>query len=68
MEYSRGGSVHGARNVTDFSRAELETLYRHALALVILLAQILGYPCPVVTREERRRDRAIDSEREIMVR
>lgn len=46
--------------MTDLSRAELETLYRHALALVIFLAQLLGYPCPVVTREERRQVRAVD--------
>lgn len=53
--------------MNNLSRNELEALYRHALALVIMLAQLLGYPCPVVTREERRRER-LDDQHEIMVR
>lgn len=50
------------------SKAELEQLYRLALSLVVVLAQLLDKPCPVVTRDERRQQRMIDSEHEIMVR
>lgn len=42
------------------SKAELEQLYRLALSLVVVLAQLLDKPCPVVTRDERRRVRAVD--------
>jgi len=35
-------------------RQQLELLYRRLIAVVITLAQILGYPCPIVTRDERR--------------
>lgn len=38
----------------DASRDELEQLYRRLLALVVQLAIVLGKPCPIVTRKERR--------------
>lgn len=39
------------------TRAALEGLYAALLSAVVLLARALGKPCPVVTREERRRER-----------
>lgn len=39
------------------SRADLEQLYVQLLSLVVLLTRVLGKPCPVVTREERRQMR-----------
>lgn len=43
-------------------RALLETLYRTLLSAVVLLARVLGKPCPIVTRAERRqcRDRVLE--------
>lgn len=38
------------------TRAALEPLYRVLLSAVVLMAQMLGKPCPVVTRAERRLD------------
>jgi hypothetical protein len=39
------------------TRIALEALYRILLSSVVQLAQVLGKPCPVVTREERRQQR-----------
>lgn len=39
------------------NRAEMEALYRQLLSMVVLLARLLGKPCPIVTREERRQTR-----------
>ena len=33
---------------------DLEQLYRRLLAAVVQLAIVLGKPCPIVTRKERR--------------
>lgn len=41
------------------SQAELEVLYRQLLSMVVLLARLLGKPCPIATREERRREREV---------
>jgi len=41
-------------NIDNLNREELEALYRSLLSVVMLLARLLGYPCPVITREERR--------------
>lgn len=43
------------------TRAALEGLYAALLSAVVLLARALGKPCPVLTREERRRERDITS-------
>lgn len=39
------------------TKAELEQLYSLLLSTVVVLARLLGKPCPVQTREERRRQR-----------
>lgn len=39
------------------NRADLEQLYIQLLSLVVLLARVLGKPCPIVTRDERRQMR-----------
>ena len=39
------------------NRAALEALYAILLSAVVQLARVLGKPCPVVTRAERRSDR-----------
>lgn len=36
-------------------RAALEQQYNQLLSCLVLLARLLGKPCPVVTRKERRR-------------
>lgn len=43
------------------TRAALEALYCALLSAVVQLARVLGKPCPVVTRDERRqmRDRVV---------
>jgi hypothetical protein len=46
-------------------RAEMELLYRQLLSMVVLLARLLGKPCPIVTRAERRRP--IDERADLMV-
>ena len=43
------------------TRAALEGLYAALLSAVVLLARALGKPCPVLTREERRQARAVES-------
>lgn len=35
-------------------RRQLEELYRQQISAVRTLAKLLGYPCPIVTRAERR--------------
>ena len=45
-------------------RAEMELLYRQLLSMVVLLARLLGKPCPIVTRAERR---SIDERADLMV-
>lgn len=35
-------------------RQEAEEAYRQAISLVRSLARQLGYPCPIVSRQERR--------------
>lgn len=39
------------------TRAALEALYSILLSAVVQLARVLGKPCPVVTRAERRAER-----------
>jgi hypothetical protein len=39
------------------TRVALEALYSILLSAVVQLARVLGKPCPVVTREERRQAR-----------
>jgi hypothetical protein len=46
-------------------RAEMELLYRQLLSMVVLLARLLGKPCPVVTRAERRQH--LDERADLMV-
>lgn len=41
----------------NMSKTEMEALYRQLLSMVVLLARLLGKPCPVVTRDERRQNR-----------
>lgn len=40
------------------TRLALEALYRVLLAAVVQLARVLGKPCPVQTRADRRSERA----------
>lgn len=40
------------------TRIALEQLYSLLLSVVVILARVLGKPCPVQTRAERRSDRA----------
>lgn len=35
-------------------RKQLEELYRQQISAVRTLARLLGYPCPIASREERR--------------
>lgn len=37
-------------------RKVAEDSYRQAISLVRSLSVLLGYPCPIVSREERRRE------------
>lgn len=39
------------------TRMALEALYSVLLSAVVQLSRVLGKPCPVVTRAERRADR-----------
>jgi len=41
------------------TRTALEALYAILLSAVVQLARVLGKPCPVQTREERRQERGI---------
>jgi hypothetical protein len=40
--------------VTDLQRLALRNLYRILLSAIVVLADLLGEPCPIVTRKERR--------------
>lgn len=40
--------------VTTEQRKQLEELYRQQVSAVRTLARLLGYPCPIVRREDRR--------------
>ena len=46
-------------NLDPATRTTLEVLYRILLSAVVELARVLGKPCPVVTRAERRQTREI---------
>lgn len=41
------------------TRAALEMLYSVLLSAVVQLARVLGKPCPVQTRDERRQQREV---------
>lgn len=41
--------------LTAEQRRHLDESYRQAISLVKTLSKVLGYPCPIVDREERRR-------------
>jgi len=43
--------------IEEMSRQELEQLYCLLISTIVLLARVLGKPCPVVTRQERRSER-----------
>lgn len=38
------------------TRAALEMLYRSLLSAIVVVARLLGKPCPLQTREERRQN------------
>lgn len=40
--------------ITPEQRRQLEELYRQQVSAVRTLAKMLGYPCPIASREERR--------------
>ncbi len=40
--------------ITPQQRRELEASYRQAVSLARSLARLLGYPCPIADRAERR--------------
>lgn len=44
-------------NLDPATRIALEGLYSVLLSAITLLARVLGKPCPVVTRQERRSER-----------
>lgn len=39
---------------SNHDRRQLEELYRQQISAVRTLARLLGYPCPIVSRAERR--------------
>ena len=41
------------------TRAALEPLYSLLLSTVVVMARLLGKPCPVQTREDRRQQRRV---------
>jgi hypothetical protein len=43
-----------AQPITSEERKQLEELYRQSISTVRTLARLLGYPCPIASREERR--------------
>lgn len=43
-----------AQPITTEQRKQLEELYRQQVSAVRTLARLLGYPCPIAPREERR--------------
>ena len=44
-------------NLETMSRQELEQLYALLISTIVMLARVLGKPCPVQTRAERRSER-----------
>lgn len=40
--------------LTPSERQQAEEAYRQAISLVRSLARLLGYPCPIASRQERR--------------
>lgn len=40
--------------LTATERQQAEEAYRQAISLVRSLARLLGYPCPIASRQERR--------------
>lgn len=44
-------------NLDSMTRAELEVLYRCLLSTLVQVCRLLGKPCPVQTRAERRQSR-----------
>lgn len=40
--------------ITPDQRRQLEELYRQQISAVRTLARLLGYPCPIASRQERR--------------
>jgi hypothetical protein len=45
--------THTIPQLTPEQRKHLDEAYRQAISLVRTLAPVLGYPCPIVPREER---------------
>lgn len=43
-----------AQFIAPEERKQLEELYRQSISTVRTLARLLGYPCPIASREERR--------------
>lgn len=43
-----------AQPITTEQRKQLEELYRQQVSAVRTLARLLGYPCPIARREDRR--------------
>lgn len=48
-------------NLDNMSKQELEQLYSLLVSTIVLLARVLGKPCPVQTRAERRGDRVVSA-------
>lgn len=42
------------QTITTEQRRELEAIYRQQVGAIKALARLLGYPCPIASREERR--------------
>lgn len=42
------------QRITPEQRRQLEELYRQQISAVRTLAHLLGYPCPIASRAERR--------------
>lgn len=42
------------RTMTPDERRQLEDIYRQQIGAVRALARLLGYPCPIASRAERR--------------
>jgi hypothetical protein len=42
------------QHIAPEQRRQLEELYRQQISAVRTLARLLGYPCPIASREERR--------------
>lgn len=50
-----------APHVPQPDRIEMERLYAQLLSAVVQLAQVLGKPCPIITRAERRQARVVET-------